>query len=892
MHLKCYRGPEPSCLDWREICDGKIDCLDGNADEENCYLLEINECGKDEYRCRLGMCISSEFFSDDPFNPECLDGTDECKDSSKCISFHRLLDGVRDCANSSDEKNNDSCLLNDSWRFKCPSEDRCISPLLIRNGEKNCANEEDEMTLSNFDQTQQVHFPTICDGFTDSLPINLSNNETETDETNCEHWSCSNIYTRCDNIWNCRNGEDELNCQPTKCNSREHLCLSSNSSETFCLPVEQAGDGIVDCRGAMDERHLCRLGYPTSPMKRYRCWNSNTCILVTSFCTVDDLCPLDDNMIDCSSVFACSFQFAPLTEAEELVCNLDESRKVTKLYFRLGKSSDHLLISDSHLTRDIHSDPSLNRQTNIGINYHLVWYCNRGILVQIDSRAEKKCLCPPSYYGNRCEFQSERISLTIQFKRSIAAEWNTIFNILCLLIDLKTNEIITYEQFSYISSRDCGTKFNIYLLYDQQPKINSRNYSVRIDVYERIHLDYRASWLFSVPFYFLPVNRLAFQLSIPNRRLIVMTCSISCIHGECVTYVNDNNTHFCRCYQGWSGLKCSIRHHCDCSSLSLCIGSVKNTSICICSVNKFGPRCYIPSFLCNCKNGGTCIPNDERLSDSKFRCICPEGFAGDRCEQLQTRIIIAFHNDILIPSHIFVHLVTVGHRTDPIFTTILQRIPLDWNNINIFTSIIFHLSILEFDEKYYLIFLDNELNTVRNISKVVTSSDRCPHVTELFNSSILDFPLIRSIKYYYIPCRDKLDLSCFYDDRQMCLCTKERHANCMDFINDTKFDCQGYNDCENGGHCFQDHSKCPPKAICSCADCYFGRKCSLTTRGYGFAIDPILAYQIRPNSALRDQSFAVHTSIAITIIIFFVGIIGNLLSLITFKEKISYANHY
>ncbi|CAF1642342.1 unnamed protein product, partial [Didymodactylos carnosus] len=29
IHLQCDRGPPPMCLDWREVCDGRIDCLDG-----------------------------------------------------------------------------------------------------------------------------------------------------------------------------------------------------------------------------------------------------------------------------------------------------------------------------------------------------------------------------------------------------------------------------------------------------------------------------------------------------------------------------------------------------------------------------------------------------------------------------------------------------------------------------------------------------------------------------------------------------------------------------------------------------------------------------------------------------------------------------------------------
>ena len=37
VHLSCHRGPSPSCLDWTEICDGQIHCLDGGQDEKHCW---------------------------------------------------------------------------------------------------------------------------------------------------------------------------------------------------------------------------------------------------------------------------------------------------------------------------------------------------------------------------------------------------------------------------------------------------------------------------------------------------------------------------------------------------------------------------------------------------------------------------------------------------------------------------------------------------------------------------------------------------------------------------------------------------------------------------------------------------------------------------------------
>ena len=51
------------CLDWRDICDGRQQCMHG-TDEEACDLLEFNECEDNEYRCPNGMCIPEIYFLD------------------------------------------------------------------------------------------------------------------------------------------------------------------------------------------------------------------------------------------------------------------------------------------------------------------------------------------------------------------------------------------------------------------------------------------------------------------------------------------------------------------------------------------------------------------------------------------------------------------------------------------------------------------------------------------------------------------------------------------------------------------------------------------------------------------------------------------------------------
>ena len=82
--LNCDSGQ--LCLDWREICDGVQNCLEGR-DEENCDLLEMNRCDEEtEYRCMNGMCIPQEYFLDG--ERDCLDWSDEIqsKDGKECAT--------------------------------------------------------------------------------------------------------------------------------------------------------------------------------------------------------------------------------------------------------------------------------------------------------------------------------------------------------------------------------------------------------------------------------------------------------------------------------------------------------------------------------------------------------------------------------------------------------------------------------------------------------------------------------------------------------------------------------------------------------------------------------------------------------------------------------------
>ncbi|CAF5128308.1 unnamed protein product, partial [Rotaria sp. Silwood1] len=108
-----------------------------------------------------------------------------------------------------------------------------------------------------------ISFQTFCDGFTELIPITIEG-QNETDETECEEWSCINIYTRCDGLWNCPHGEDDIGCDlfsTLNCSLNHYKCVSPHNNELVCLPAKQANDGKIDCLGATDEPTLYQEKY-------------------------------------------------------------------------------------------------------------------------------------------------------------------------------------------------------------------------------------------------------------------------------------------------------------------------------------------------------------------------------------------------------------------------------------------------------------------------------------------------------------------------------------------------------------------------------------------------------------------------------------------------------
>ncbi|CAF3389276.1 unnamed protein product [Rotaria sp. Silwood1] len=802
-HLQCHRGPLPACLDWREICDGKVDCFDGGQDEQNCWQLEMNECdNNNQYRCHNGaQCIPNTFYNDNKYNPDCLDGSDE--------DYSEL------------ENRFSSCHQDPTFRCEehmCPRSDlfscgdgNCV-PIMIPNYGDDCRNFRDiQLSESIVRYKEYTHLSSECWWILIYGIDDCFDGEDETFKNSCSlndvyRYHCPDTDDNCISPILVRDGEE--NCEgdeltlverarherpqwPLICDTYEDIEKSDRYNETDetncdasywpCNNIYTHCDGTWNCPNGVDEID-CPSNSICSP-------NGHLCLsLVTYELTCLPLSLAGNGKVDCRG-----------GTDERMYCRRNLSIPMDSIRYRCRNSTTCTSMNN------VCPDAPLPGETD-------------------------QCFCPPSYFGNRCQYQNQRISLTIQFRLTQEPERQTVFHILILIISNNESRYVqSSEQIIYIPMYDCMKKFNIYLLYPSIPKDSTKNYSIHIDAFDKTLLMYRASWYLSIPFQFLPVNRLATQLTIPRKAL--SSCHRQCgLHGQCTMYVNTDKS-FCRCDSGWSGKLCNIAQNCTCSSNSLCIDG----SICVCGLDHFGPHCLLTRSVCStgniCANGGLCVPVDQRIAEGQSTCLCTEGFSGPTCEQLNSKITLSF-DGIAIPPSILLHFVRIFDGNAPHErTTIFKKIRMDYETISIYRSDPFHILFTEFFNNYYLTILQQNEIISNNISTIVLPSHRCRFIDELLDKTRLVHSILRRIKYYHSICREWSDLSCFYDSIYMCLCTIDRQANCFDFDHNMIYDCVGQNHCENDGQCFQDHPSCPTTSICACKQCYFGSKCQLSTQG-------------------------------------------------------------
>ena len=1119
-HLECYRSNSYTCLDWTEICDGHIDCLNDGIDEKDCWQLEINQCNENEYRCSNGECISILFGRHDRralffdcFYHEVIaheiqyglsmcnlryHSFDECDDiicpysslTSSCsinrqhyafmmmhindnnslssdiwlsltcylrlsIDEYQICRGFcdrNDCIqiinqtypeqiffprkpilfeniyfiymkheimNNTDfrnispyicyttniynnyfqqystfKMNNFTCIyskiflhhdgglksLHDTvfkklylilrqyhltWNYtsdicqqpqmyQCIHSSKCISVHRLLDGIYDCSYIDDEnQTLiytSNIIQHQikdwlkhrievgqatsdpledkreyiknTIVFHYICDRIVDLLPI-IIDGKNHTDETECQQWECDNLYTHCQNGWNCLNGQDETGCRnniyslnPANCSRYFHTCVSPETNQFICLSLEKVNDGKIDCLSATDEsllhEQMRNIYNNTHPTPNFYCRNQNSSLLLSNevlcnnysdcergddeqFCTTQrvydgsDIClPLNHYIISNVEIFLCAYA--------------STTRTVPFIFFQLeqNNSQDPSALVSSTITK-------LENQ------HHNHCYQGVGIRIWLNEKTTSfisACLCPPYYYGLQCQYQNQRVNLLIKFQ-TLSDSLQTLFTIFFLLIDNTDQRIIhSYEQLTYSSVKYCQQIFQLTLIYGDRSKNLTKQYQIHVDIFETLSLKYRASLLFPIQFSFLPVNRLGLFIPIPPSKNPNPNCQeLQCQHGQCIRYWNNtNNQMFCQCEKGWTGKYCSIPYICQCSLNSTCLGISlsNNRSICVCSKNIFGTHCLINTTTWGINNKSLCQKKGELIltedylnSNEHLICHCKRGFSGHSCEIIDSQLTFTFDENIKLDQSIIIHFIEIKHfhsaatnYNNIIRSATFQTINYQQKSVIIYWSQSFHLVFIELlnvNKHYYLAVVDSRKNETKLINRTIQTSDRCLHISEIFNQTFLQWNLIRRIKYYHLPCQNQsLNLKCFHDEKNFCLCYDfhgKRLANCFEFQHNLTYDCSGRSRCENSGRCLQNHPSCPTRTTCFCQTCYSGHLCQFSIDDFGYSLDALLGYSIQPKKNLSQQPSIIKISLALIVILFTLGMTNSILSLITFKNK-------
>ncbi|CAF1066972.1 unnamed protein product [Rotaria sordida] len=535
------------------VCDGELDTMNGD-DELYCDQIETNICVENEFRCRNGFCIDRQFLFDG--QGDCTDLTDEqtlliikkyhnfqnyyeqatidcdehwcgremisCGDG-ECILWNRRFwsgydcsDGTNVCFNGADEMS-----LSINWQEQqCFKSDDFACSLLR---DLNNSNNEEQ-------STHILPFTNLCDSF-----WNLRNGSDEIDcdewicepgwikqQSNLSRWSgnCINPQWKCNRIWDYTDGSDEYNCNRTEPYPIPD-CLLLETNEIISLNVTNtiAGNGIVECSGGIDERvtFACNDGFPLN--ERFLCNDKITCLKPMYLC---------NHVIDCStgedeSEFWCGQRPSlntPACEKKRLTCLErddygpcipQEDRCHTERTSCLSSHQDDYMCIHprkyNHIILKPFTSPEMQDPQS---NVIPPWYCDRGLVVYRYDKLE--CLCPPSYFGHRCEKHSHR--LTVIFTLNINIIKADLIRIIVLLINhnVTIDHVLITQEPSYTGKHRLYLNYPYFLYSNLRETFN--NYIVQIRVYTVGHNLVRLLFVSQYPikYSFLPAFRIAVVL--------------------------------------------------------------------------------------------------------------------------------------------------------------------------------------------------------------------------------------------------------------------------------------------------------------------------------------------------------------------------------------------
>ncbi|CAF5220975.1 unnamed protein product, partial [Rotaria magnacalcarata] len=130
------------------------------------------------------------------------------------------------------------------------------------------------------------------------------------------------------------------------------------------------------------------------------------------------------------------------SDAEKFLCHeTKQKRKQQMKFFFLNEMNATVYEPIQNMINLMISTSSI-----LKMSYKHESRCHRGFNLRVWLNDEKNltnntCLCPPSFYGDVCQYQNQRVSMTIQF-RALADSWSTLFAIVISLIDDSEERIV------------------------------------------------------------------------------------------------------------------------------------------------------------------------------------------------------------------------------------------------------------------------------------------------------------------------------------------------------------------------------------------------------------------------------------------------------------------
>lgn len=757
-------------------------------------------------------------------------------------------------------------------------------------------------------------------------------------------------------------------CDTTK----EFPCLRSNVSDPLnveknrpCIPYSKIGDEIEDCYNAYDEKNTFESQDGTMWGFSIRCGNYSAKYLHAC----------QDAALECAAIF-CPYQHYQLSNCQKPTdafcikdnrcvpggrCNRrpdcsygeDEYWCAPNYYLEQHIHRVTKQTSDNHPifyqqtypsfkfateTFPILPHPLLLNSIRITRNSNMKYsfLCNKGVtVINVDNVT---CFCPPSYFGDKCQFFSDRITIVTHLRLTTWTSLSTTNSIESLtmptLFKIKVNFLFNgtiidhYEFYSNpIVEMHKYIKHKFYLLYSRSTHMllhkqtrfynrtdieNNHPYSVHFDLYALYNNQNTpitlGSWYYPIYFDFLPSFRLATILRFPswftNSSLdpcVNHTCNQN---STCQPIFNQNNSYFCSCKSGFHGKDCSkYEDICTsyCSPHSLCrpddhsMISATKKPFCICPLGYFGPRCYLKFQQCNsnpCLNNGSCIYNYVSYGGDSFVCHCSKFFYGDRCQRTKMIIQVRLNTSIINKS---LHASTVQYYD--VEQKTLKFLLRHQEVTKGFQSYIYYAHGLEIapalcilkayydlnEPKYFIIYIQPN----RSLINISSTPENCPKASTLLEKSKCNFIQITySIVWLYldnfskIPNIFKYHQICRNDNERLCFYDNVYLCICQS--DHYRVDCFLHNTeidhctkCFSNGKCVQGDIHDDNNFICLCPKCSQGDLCEFNLQAFGFTLD----------SLLIDYSKQVKIIyLSMIFLLFIIGLFNNLCSFATFKR--------